>query len=393
LYYKRVGEKINNLLLYFDELDDPRDNRGLKHELTNAIVMTIYGVLCGNYDAENIAFFLKLNEEHFEELLELEHGVPSADTLLRIYATIDPNKFMDIFSSWVKDIVSEKLGNNHDFNVIPIDGKAIRSATDKINNGNVPYVVSAFLNDLGISIGQVKVPDKANEITAIPDLIDLLDIKDCIITIDAIGTQTNIVDKIIEKEGHYCLSIKQNHKSIFEDINDYFQFALEDKEELATLKSFKENDFGHGRYERREVYVTDRVDFINDLHKWKNLTTIALVRSFREVNGKLSIKDKYYILDLHITPKDVYSITRNHWQIENNLHWILDVHFREDSSKIKSGHSISNLALIRKICYNLVKLDDSFGKISFKKKLMMYNHDLKNLNRLVFDTIPTKKII
>jgi len=375
--------------MYFDELEDHRDNRGFRHELTNSIVMTIYGVLCGNYDAENIAFFLKLNEKHFEKLLKLEHGVPSADTLLRIYAAIDPTKFMDIFSLWVKDIVSEKLKDNHDLKVIPIDGKAIKSATDKINGGNVPYVVSAFLNDLGISIGQVKVPDKSNEITAIPELLDLLDIKDCIITIDAIGTQTNIAKKIIDKGGHYCLTIKENHKSLFYDIDDYFKFALEDKEELATLKKYVNNDSGHGRYERREVYVTDNISFINDLDKWKNLTTIALVRSYREINGNVSIKDKYYILDLYITAKDVYSITRNHWQIENNLHWILDVHFKEDSSKIKAGNSISNLSLIRKICYNLVKLDDSFGKISFKKKLMMYNHDLNNLNKLIFEITPS----
>jgi predicted transposase YbfD/YdcC len=379
---------MNNLTLYFNELEDPRDNRGLRHELTNTIVMTIYGVLCGNFDAENVAFFLKLNEDYFTELLNLEYGVPSADTLLRVYAIINPDNFMKIFANWVRDIIKDKTSNNKSLKIIPIDGKAVKSATDKINGGNIPYVVSAFLCDLGISIGQVKVDEKSNEITAIPKLLDLIDIKDCIITIDAMGLQTDIVDKIISKEAHYCITVKENHKSLYYDIDEYFKFALDNKLEFDNIQFFKDYDFGHGRLEQREVYITDQVEFINDKAKWTNITTIALVRSFREINDEVTIKDKYYILDIHTTAKEVYDITRSHWQIENNLHWILDVHFREDFSKSKIGYSIENLSLIRKICYNLVKLDDSFGKLSFKKKLMMYNHNLDNLKRLILNLNP-----
>ena len=164
---------MNNLIMFFNELTDTRDNRGLKHELTDCIVMSIYGILAGHYDAENIAYFLKLNEEYFINELGLEYGTPSPDTLLRIYSLINPEEFMNIFVSRVKSIIEEKnklLKNK--YKLIPIDGKAIKSATDKINGGNIPYVVSAFLSDLGISIGQVKGDDKSNEITAIPDLLD-----------------------------------------------------------------------------------------------------------------------------------------------------------------------------------------------------------------------------
>lgn len=380
---------MKNLIMYFNELEDFRDPRGLRHELTDIIVMTIYGVLCGYDDAENIAFFLELNQAYFEDLLYLEYGTPSADTLLRVFALINPEKFMQIFSRWISDVVKQKITTSDAMQVVPIDGKAIKSATDKINGGNIPYVVSAFLSDLGISIGQVKVDDKSNEITAIPELLDLIDISNCIITIDAIGCQKNILDKIVEKEAHYCVAVKSNQNTLYTEIDEYFKFALENKIERKNLLSSKQFDKGHGRIERREAYLCSDISFISNKNKWKNLAMIGMTRNFREMNGNLSIQDKYYILDTKISSQEFLEITRKHWSIENNLHWILDVHFREDFCKAKQGHAIHNLSLLRKICYNLVKLDNSFGKISFKKKLILYNHDLNNLKSLIFEVFPS----
>lgn len=380
---------MKNLIMYFNELEDFRDPRGLRHELTDIIVMTIYGVLCGYDDAENIAFFLELNQAYFEDLLYLEYGTPSADTLLRVFALINPEKFMQIFSRWTSDVVKQKITTPNSMQVVPIDGKAIKSATDKINGGNIPYVVSAFLSDLGISIGQVKVNDKSNEITAIPELLDLIDISNCIITIDAIGCQKNILDKIVEKEAHYCVAVKSNQNTLYTEIDEYFKFALENKIERKNLLSSKQFDKGHGRIERREAYLCSDISFISNKNKWKNLAMIGMTRNFREMNGNLSIQDKYYILDTKISSQEFLEITRKHWSIENNLHWILDVHFREDFCKAKQGHAIHNLSLLRKICYNLVKLDNSFGKISFKKKLILYNHDLNNLKSLIFEVFPS----
>lgn len=380
---------MKNLIMYFNELEDFRDPRGLRHELTDIIVMTIYGVLCGYDDAENIAFFLELNQAYFEDLLYLEYGTPSADTLLRVFALINPEKFMQIFSRWISDVVKQKITTPNSMQVVPIDGKAIKSATDKINGGNIPYVVSAFLSDLGISIGQVKVDDKSNEITAIPELLDLIDISNCIITIDAIGCQKNILDKIVEKEAHYCVAVKSNQNTLYTEIDEYFKFALENKIERKNLLSSKQFDKGHGRIERREAYLCSDISFISNKNKWKNLAMIGMTRNFREMNGNLSIQDKYYILDTKISSQEFLEITRKHWSIENNLHWILDVHFREDFCKAKQGHAIHNLSLLRKICYNLVKLDNSFGKISFKKKLILYNHDLNNLKSLIFEVFPS----
>ena len=327
---------MNDLIIYFSELTDTRDPRSLKHELTNCIVMTIFGILAGHYDAENIAFFLKLNEEYFNKELNLENGTPSPDTLLRIYSLIDPEEFMKIFVKWVENIIKEKNEQlNNKYKLIPIDGKAIKSAMDKINGGNTPYIVSAFLTDLGISIAGVKVDEKSNEITAIPELLDLISIENCIVTIDAI---------------------------------------LNDNLEKKNLVTYSTTDKDHGRIERREHYIVYDIDWIYGKENWQNLSMIGMTRNYREINGEVSIQEKYYISDLKLSGEEFARVVRGHWSIENNLHRILDVHFREDWSLCKQENALKNLSTIRKICYNLTKLDPFNTKLSFNKKLTLYNY-------------------
>lgn len=382
---------MNDLIIYFSELTDTRDARGLKHELTNCIVMTIYGILAGHYDAENIAYFLKLNEEYFNKELKLKNGTPSPDTLLRIYSLIDPDEFMKIFVKWVENIIKEKNEQlNNKYKILPIDGKAIKSATDKINGANTPYIVSAFLEDLGISIAGIKVDNKSNEITAIPELLDLINIENCIITIDAMGCQKEIVKKIIEKDGHYCLAVKENQKNFFIDIKDYFDFALNDIKEKENIITYSTIDKEHGRIERREHYIVYDINWLFGKENWKNLNMIGMTRNYREINGEVSLKEKYYISDLKLSGEEFAKVVRKHWSIENNLHWILDVHFREDWSLCKEENAVKNLSTIRKICYNLTKLDPFNTKLSFKKKLTLYNHDLNNIKKLIFNVIPSE---
>jgi predicted transposase YbfD/YdcC len=292
---------------------------------------------------------------------------------------------MEMFAEWVRSI---PVGEGRH---IAIDGKAVRNAADKINGGNTPYIVSAFLTEVGISIGQVKCDDKSNEITAIPELLEILDISGCVITIDAIGCQSKIVKKIVEKEGHYCLSVKENQSNLYRDIDEYFRFALTDRLESKNISYHITKSYGHGRIEKRKYYVSndeDLINHINDRNKWRNLKSVGMVENTREIDGKVTVQRKYYILDIDITAETFAEITRNHWQIENGLHWILDVHFKEDFSSSKKDNSIFNLSLLRKICYNLIKLDDSFGNISFKKKLNRYNFDFNLLENLIFHVIP-----
>ena len=274
---------------------------------------------------------------------------------------------------------------------IAIDGKAAKGAAAKMNGGNTPYIVSAFLTEVVISIGQAKCDAKSNEITAIPELLELLDISDCVITIDAMGCQAQIVKKIVEGSGHCCVSVKENQGNLYRDIDEYSKFALNDVMERQNISEHVTKSYGHGRIEKRRYYIVndaDLINHINDRKKWKNLKSVGMVENTREIDGKKSVQRKYYILDIDITAEKFAEITRNHWQIENGLHWILDVHFKEDFSTSKKDNSIFNLSLLRKICFNLIKLDDSFGKISFKKKLNRYNFDFRLLENLIFNVIP-----
>lgn len=371
------------LLNYFEILEDPRKNKGKMHKLNDIIIMSIFAILSNCKDATDIAYFLELREDYFTNLLDLKYGTPSHDTISWVFRIIDPNNFMQVFINWIKEIVKSK--SNGKYKIIAIDGKAIKGATDKVNNGNIPYIVSAYCQELGLSIGQVKVDDKSNEITAIPDLLDLINIENCIVTIDAIGTQKNIVDKIVnEKKSHYCLSVKNNQKSLFYDIDEYFKFALNDKIELPKLKYYSSSNKEHGRIERRECFICNDIDFLNDKDKWCNIKIIAMIRNYREEYGNLSIEDRYYISDLDLSASDLSDIVRKHWSIENNLHWILDVHFREDLTLSKKDNSISNFSTVRKFCYNLTKLDDNLSHLTIKRRLATYQYDIHHIENLLF---------
>lgn len=385
---------MKNLIVYLEELDDPRDKRGLRHNLTNIIVMCIYAILCGCVDCESISYFLELRKEYFIKLLNLDekYGVPSADTLLRVFAAIDPKKFMKIFSEWVDEVIKLK-NNNNVLMSVAIDGKAVRAATDKINGGNIPYVVSAYLTNVGISIGQVKVDEKSNEITAIPDLLDLICIKECIVTIDAIGTQTKIIDKIINKEGYYCLPLKTNQGNAYKDVKDYFEFVQGNKLEHNKLDKNIQYNKGHGRIETRETYVITNFDELDGIKKFKDVKAIIMTRNTRDLSDSTSVQEKYYISNIKLSAKRFSEIIRNHWQIENNLHWTLDMYFKEDLSTSKKNNAIHNFSLLRKICFNLIKLDDSVKRKEINKRMMYYNYDLDNLKRLIFEIYPNTNLI
>ena len=372
---------MKSLFNHFEILEYPRDIRGKKHKLINILVMTIYGILCGYTDFTNLADFLKVHEDYFNNLLNLENGTPSHDTLSNVFSIVDSKKFMSIFIEWIKEIVSSK--GLH----LSIDGKAIKSAKDKINGGNTPYIVSAFLSDIGISVGQVKVDDKSNEITAIPELLDLIDIKDKIITIDAIGTQEDIVNKIVNLKGNYILKVKNNQKDLRDDIKTYFDLGLKrDDVNIAIAETNWEKD--HGRYEKRKYYLSYEVDCIHDKTKWKTVKAIGRIDVTREENGKKKITKHYYILSKKFDLDTFITITRQHWNIECSLHWRLDVIMDEDHSRNRIGNSIENLSTIRKIVFNLARLDKSMGeKLTLKQKMTRYTSDFKNIENLIFNVI------
>lgn len=372
-----------NLFERFEVLEDSRDERGKKYKLIDILIMTIYGLLCGLKDFTNIADFMKLKEDYFTKLLNLENGTPSHDCLSDLYASIDPKQFMKIFIEWTKDILEKKTGKK-----ISIDGKAIKSATDKINNGNIPYIVSAFIGEIGLSIGEVKVDDKSNEITAIPELLDLLDIEGATITIDAIGTQEDIVNKIVNKGGHYVLPVKDNQRILKKEIKSQFDSY---NNLLGNPEVFHKStvDKDHGRIEESEYYLTYNTSKITDKEKWNTVNAVAYMRVTRTERDETTITDNYYIIDNKIEIDKLIDAIRDHWNIECGLHWRLDVILDEDHSTNKVGNSIENLSIIRKIIFNLASLDNRFGKVPLQRKLTRYMLDFENIEKLIFEVIPS----
>lgn len=372
-----------NLFEKFEVLEDPRDIRGKKYKLIDILIMTIYGLLCGLKDFTNIADFMKLKEDYFIKLLNLENGTPSHDCLSDVFAAIDSKKFMEIFIEWTKEIVKNKTGKN-----ISIDGKAIKSATDKINNGSIPYIVSAFIGEIGLSIGQVKVDDKSNEIVAIPNLLDLLEIEGATITIDAIGTQEEIINKIVNKKGHYVLPVKDNQKELKKQIKSQFDGYnnLYGNKDILNKKTLEKD---HGRIEEREYFLCYDVSKIKDKIKWKTVKAIAYTKVSRISDDETIVTENYYIIDYQISIEKLIETIRDHWNIECGLHWKLDVILDEDHSRNRIENSISNLSIMRKIIFNLASLDNSFGKVPLQRKLTRYMLDFKNIEKLIFEIIPS----
>ena len=374
---------MKTLSNYIEILEDPRDIRGKKHKLSDILIMTIYGVLCGYTDFVNMTDFLTLHEQYFIDLLELENGIPSHDTFSRVFSSIDSKKFTDIFVEWIKDIVKQK--GLH----VAINGKAIKSARDKVKGGNTPYILSGFLCDIGFSIGQIKVDDKSNEITAIPDLLDLIDVKGKTITIDAIGTQEEIANKIVyEKKAAYILKVKDNQKDLKDDIKTYFDLEIKnDSPDIDILETSYEKE--HGKIEKRTYYISYDTNCIHDKKKWQSVKAIGRIDVYREENGISTLTKNYYILSQQFSTERFKKITREHWNIECSLHWRLDVILDEDHSTSKKDNSIDNLAITRKIVFNLARLDTSMGNLTLKKKLTRYSFDFKNIENLIFKVIPS----
>ena len=374
----------------FEALEDPRSDKGKKYPLMDVIILALYGVLIGFEDFTNMSYYLKKREKELKEEFCLEKGVPSHDVFSDVFRALDVENFMRLFVEWVKGIAHQKSGKH-----IAIDGKAVRAATKKVQNGTIPYVISAFMCGCGLSVGQKEVGEKTNEITEIPQLLDLIDITGCLVTIDAIGTQTEIMDKIIGKEGHFCLQLKRNQRTAFEDVELFFRDMEEnDSERFAEMDTHTEVQKDHGRIEKREYRICTESDEVKKLldPKWKHVTCLGMARLTRQTGGTLSRETHFHLLDTKVSAEKYGQLARGHWEIENGLHWILDIHFKEDASTAREDNALANLALLRKIAFNFTKLDPALSKKSTKKKMIDFMTDLELFKRLVFEAIPKNAI-
>jgi len=281
---------------------------------------------------------------------------------------------------WITSLVELKTGT-----IISIDGKAVKSARDKINGGNTPYILSAFLSEIGISIGQAAVDKKSNEIKAIPDLLKILDIGGCCLTIDAMGTQETIARAIVKAEGHCVLKVKKNQPALMHDIKAFF-----DKNSTYDTTDFFDTGMekNHGREEYREYYISYCTDCISDKKKWDTVKATGMVVVHKWIGDKQETTEHFYIMDTEMAVEMFVRAARSHWNIECGLHWRLDVIFNEDHSRNREGRSVANLSAVRKLVFNIVKMDSSFGRISFEKKLTRYRYNFENIENLIFCVIP-----
>ena len=354
-----------SIIEHFSSIQDPRINRQKLHEIENIFFITICAVICGADNWVAIEEFGKAKEDWFTKLLDLKHGIPSHDTLGKVFAAIDSEQFGQCFTNWVSDLSSLTKGE-----VIAIDGKRVRRSHDRNSNKAAIHMVSAWACENHLVLGQTKVTEKSNEITAIPELLERLDIAGSIITIDAMGCQTKIAKQIVDNGADYVLSLKGNQGNLHDDIKTWFE-----GQSNQFLDEPTELDYGHGRIEQRTLHASSDIDWLNARHDWPYLKSIIAVRASREIDGTVSEETRYFISSLSCDDKPkLAKAIRAHWQVENNLHWVLDMAFDEDRCRIRQGHSAANMSILRHIALNLVKAEKS-SKVGIKTKRLKAGWD------------------
>jgi len=347
---------------HFKALNDPRIQLKTQHKLIDIIVITICAVICGADDWTEIANYAKAKKEWFKKFLELPHGIPSHDTFGRVFSLLCPEEFEKCFLSWIH-AVFDLTGSQ----TVAIDGKTLRRSYDHSSNKAAIHMVGAWATRNGISLGQRKTEAKSNEITAIPELLKLLEIKGCIVTIDAMGCQKEIARQIVDQGADYVLALKGNQGTIHDDVRLFFEYAQGKQFKDILHGSYEVTDGGHGRVEVRRYYTVSDIDWLEEKQKWKNLNLIGMVESERHIGEKITKETRYFISSLPNDTKRFAEAVRDHWRIENQLHWVLDIAFREDDSRVRDRNAATNLAILRRFALSLCKQEKT-AKVGIKIK-------------------------
>ena len=350
---------------HMDCIQDPR-HHNTQHRLYDILLITLCAIVSGADSWTQVAEFGRSKLQWFEQFLELPNGIPSHDTFGRLFARIDPKGFQTFFSRWVQDISGALNGKT-----VAIDGKTLRGSQDRINGKSPVHMVSAWAPDIRLVLGQIKTDDKSNEITAIPELIKTLALQGAIITIDAMGCQKKITRTIIDEKADYVIQVKNNQQRLREDIALFFQDATNGPFDVCETVNGD-----HGRIETRQYVATSDIGWLPGKHMWAGIKTIVMVIRRREVNDSASVETAYFITSLDNHAPTIAKAIREHWAIENALHWCLDIAFREDDCRVRKDHGPENFGIIRHMAINLLKRETSLkGGIQTKRLKAAWDHD------------------
>ena len=348
----------------FVSVPDPRSKRHKRHDLSELLTVAVCAVLSGVDDFVDIELWAEAKIDWLRGFMKLEHGIPSHDTIGRVFGMIAPDEFEAAFRRWVGMVVPALAEDT----VVAIDGKTSRRTGSKGKTPSTPlHMVSAFAAGMGVVLGQTATAEKSNEITAIPELLAKLALEGCVVTIDAMGTQTKIARTIRDRGAHYVLCVKDNHPKLLDSI----MFAgIGPKGPLTPSSTHETSTLGHGRTEIRRCWAYDATDRLYKSEDWQDVASFAVVERVRTVGNRTSTERAYYISSLPADAERIARAVRSHWEVENRLHWCLDVQFNEDQSRVRSGYAANNLAIVRHIVMNLLRLNTT-RKASIKSKRML----------------------
>jgi predicted transposase YbfD/YdcC len=363
---------------YFERVPDPRVKRTRKHPLTSVLVLSLLAIICGADSFVAIELYGECQEEFLKTFLDLPNGIPSHDTIGRIFSVLSPSALQEAFRAWIASLVEVTDGE-----VVAIDGKTLRRSFRHAGDKAFVHMVSAWATENRVVLGQIKTEEKSNEITAIPRLLELLRIKGATVTIDAMGCQKEIAKQIVAGEADYMLAVKENQPTLHTDITALFNRAAKNHQLLDGLDFCETTSKGHGRVEVRRCWTSTALDELSQRKQWSNLACVVLVEVDRTVDGKTSTEQRYYISSKkRLRAKAALSIVRRHWGIENELHWVLDIAFREDDCRVRAGYAAENFAVMRHITLNLLK--KAACKVGIKNRRLRAALDRQFLLELLY---------
>lgn len=381
----------SSLVEHLKTVEDPRMSRTRDHELSDILVIAVCTLLCGGSSFYDMKDFGEAKAEWFKTFLSLRNGIPSHDTFNRVFSLIKPESFHKCFMAWTQSVREMISGE-----VVAIDGKALRGACK--DGGDVRYIVNAWAGSNRLVLGQLEVPDKTNEITAVPTLLRALELGGCIVTTDAMGCQKTIAREIIEADADYVLALKGNHGLVHEEMRSFLEAevarqAIPAKRRprsakapgacpVPTFASVETVDKGHGRFEIRRYYQSTAIDWFQDRGQWEGLRSVGMVESIREINGQTTTEKRYFLSSLPLNVELFAKAVRGHWGVENSCHWVLDVILGEDLSRARSAHAAENLATLRRLALNLLTREKT-KKRGIKGKQLNAGWDHAYLARLL----------